>query len=1171
MKQPPNDALGAEIQVPANASPASATLAPPPVNAAYRPYKFAPVTLAGETAQINTALATEHGRLDSHFQGAHQETLDAAATQASEVVGVATAKHLDFLGELKQRKQTARTIFATSRATVGQVAASQTALARADAEAAIVRLREDCARQRSEAIAAAKAEGQRMRSMAKESGVRVLRSGLTTRERIHADVGVALKSAEQIEDADDKAAVQSSLRGTSSELREELTDHDLANHDTLKEKAAENERTFIAEANGLFEERDAKLGELEQATISTGEAVVARIAQLQMRQLLGLSRAERDYIAKLDQLEAGAGKILEAGGLAAQRVNAVARAQVATLQNRQLGAHASLDRVAREGAAKLAEGKLPPQQIKQGSKLVRTELTKLGAEHLAASQESHSTELALLSNASSRFGALLDERVATLASQLDGAQGQVTQTLSESTNALTLQCSTDRATAETMYLGAFTQLSTPSWTKVQEARATWREKADQFGADIKQAADGAIGKHGQIVAGLPEKLSGVADDTVKERHQSWLTRNLPAIWNAFKTFVKGLGLLLLGVAALTIFGIGIGLALALVGLLGLAVGFYHRMKALIAQWGDWPWYSKLAGIVGTAFASAGDLVGLTGGLEAIFGYEAVTGRKLSESERVERFTLGALTAITAGLMKWAMPKVGAGGSGGRAPAGELPPGEPGVGEGTVTDPAATETPPAAENGQASAKPAEQTAAPEGKPAEQTSAQETKPAEQAPAAETKPAEQAPAAETKPAEQAPAKDTKPTEPATSPENKPAEQTAADNKPPEQMPAQDTKPSGQTTSPENKPAEQTTSATESKPAEATNTSPNKPAESKPADTTSAPETKPKTPDPADANASAAKAADLKSGDSKTAEPSTERADGRRDAKGSSDEAAPKSAEEAAGAVSDAYSAFAKKHGLSEARAAQLRAAGVDLKRLEALIKGGKHPAKSPEVAAQTALDEIQLAQRLERFGVAKGKGATKVARAAGDAGIIDTVNELLSHVGKRYRNPEDLGPVLEAIGDGHTQHMQALNDALARMRRGHEVSIEAEADVVDHTTKEAIQHKEIQSDKRDQLNANIKKAASQLAGETGEVPPPGYERVADVRVKPSSPWYKKSAAEIHTYLKEMKASRDRLKSGDIDADPNADIAGLASDLEIRVTNANGTFRFRGPDFDPILDPLP
>jgi hypothetical protein len=45
----------------------------------------------------------------------------------------------------------------------------------------------------------------------------------------------------------------------------------------------------------------------------------------------------------------------------------------------------------------------------------------------------------------------------------------------------------------------------------------------------------------------------------------------------------------------------------------------------------------------------------------------------------------------------------------------------------------------------------------------------------------------------------------------------------------------------------------------------------------------------------------------------------------------------------------------------------------------------------------------------------------------------------------------------------------------------------------------------------------------------------------------------------------------AGDIDADPNAEIKGLAPDLEVRVTNANGTYRFRAPDFEPISDPTP
>ena len=416
---------------------------------------------------------------------------------------------------------------------------------------------------------------------------------------------------------------------------------------------------------------------------------------------------------------------------------------------------------------------------------MQAELAKLGAAQLQAGQDSHAAELGLVSNASSQFAGLLDEKIAAFTGQLDGAQAQVAQGLSEATASVNGQCTTERATAQTMYLGMFAQLSAPSWVKVHEARSTWRAQADKFVADIKVTADDAVAKHGQIVAALPEKLDAVSKDTVEQRHKSWLGRNLSSIWNGFKAFLNGLKWVLLGLAVLSIFGIGGLMALAIVGLVGLAVGLYHRMKALIGAWGDWPWYGKLLGIVGTAFATVGDLVGLTGMLEGLFQHEAVTGRKMSEAESVERFTVGALTAITAGLLKVFMPKGGVGGGRGAGrTAGELPPGEV-PGEGTIGE-TGTETP---------ASSGEPTSTPQAKP-EATAAPESQTAE--PVAEPKPAETQPEAP-KPADTEPAKaDPVETKPAETPsEIKPADATPAENKPAETKPPE-TKPA------ENKPTE-------------------------------------------------------------------------------------------------------------------------------------------------------------------------------------------------------------------------------------------------------------------------------------------------------------------------------------------------------------------------------
>ena len=220
-----------------------------------------------------------------------------------------------------------------------------------------------------------------------------------------------------------------------------------------------------------------------------------------------------------------------------------------------------------------------------------------------------------------------------------------------------------------------------------------------------------------------------------------------------------------------------------------------------------------------------------------------------------------------------------------------------------------------------------------------------------------------------------------------------------------------------------------------------------------------------------------------------------------------------------------------------------------------------------ADLAAAQSKLAKDLESAGLGKGKAAEQTAKWAAGAGIIDRVQKLLELAKKGlYGNPKQLPKMIEIIGKGAKQHIQAIDDAIGRMEKGHKVDIEAEADVVDHTEKEAIQHKNVAVGKSvDTLGDNIKSALKQLAGKgnASEVPPKGYKRVADIKITlPENPHFKADGATLQKYLNDMKALSDRV-GADIDADPNAKLEGLGGDLQVRITNANGTFTFDGPDF--------
>jgi len=124
-----------------------------------------------------------------------------------------------------------------------------------------------------------------------------------------------------------------------------------------------------------------------------------------------------------------------------------------------------------------------------------------------------------------------------------------------------------------------------------------------------------------------------------------------------------------------------------------------------------------------------------------------------------------------------------------------------------------------------------------------------------------------------------------------------------------------------------------------------------------------------------------------------------------------------------------------------------------------------------------------------------------------------------------------------------VQALEDAVARLQKGHKVALEGGgADVVDYTTKEAIQHKRIFGQERE-LKDVLREAAEQLSGKRGELPPEGYKKVIDVRFDPKSSNPLKGGDR--NALRAAFAERNRLEGVD----------------RILVTTDKGTFVFDPP----------
>jgi hypothetical protein len=207
-------------------------------------------------------------------------------------------------------------------------------------------------------------------------------------------------------------------------------------------------------------------------------------------------------------------------------------------------------------------------------------------------------------------------------------------------------------------------------------------------------------------------------------------------------------------------------------------------------------------------------------------------------------------------------------------------------------------------------------------------------------------------------------------------------------------------------------------------------------------------------------------------------------QDPAGPKPDAAPKSdgSPKAAAPPEDAYARLGRKLKMSDAAVERMRAAKLDPNRIEELITRHK---QSPERAVDNALREPDLAQALRDAGLAKTpRQAGQLARWAADADMIDRVDRLLGYAkAKLYLNPAKLPEMIEKIGKGSLNDLQAVDDALSRLGHGHMVELEGPGgDVVDHSTSEALQHKRVSGAADKTLYDNIQSAVKQLAGVGG-----------------------------------------------------------------------------------------
>lgn len=200
-----------------------------------------------------------------------------------------------------------------------------------------------------------------------------------------------------------------------------------------------------------------------------------------------------------------------------------------------------------------------------------------------------------------------------------------------------------------------------------------------------------------------------------------------------------------------------------------------------------------------------------------------------------------------------------------------------------------------------------------------------------------------------------------------------------------------------------------------------------------------------------------------------------------------------------------------------------------------------RSPWRAAPLSTGEAEVASALMSRGIPELQ-AQAIARRATELRVLEQIGELARN--SRYRNPEGLRDFLDRWNRQNEGKIQALEDAVSRVRKGHEVALEGEgADVVDYTTHEAIQHKRIFGESRD-IGERMSDAAAQLRGERGEVPPEGFTKIIDIGFDSHSDSPLRQA-DRNGLRKAFPSDREEIKGVD----------------RIRITNDRGAFEFEPP----------
>jgi hypothetical protein len=204
-------------------------------------------------------------------------------------------------------------------------------------------------------------------------------------------------------------------------------------------------------------------------------------------------------------------------------------------------------------------------------------------------------------------------------------------------------------------------------------------------------------------------------------------------------------------------------------------------------------------------------------------------------------------------------------------------------------------------------------------------------------------------------------------------------------------------------------------------------------------------------------------------------------------------------------------------------------------------------------TAANVGQLQEKLVARGVSANNAKQMLQLAKGRPEVMEAVEVLINGQGKgKLRNPEELIDLVGKATRGENQIglVRELQSAAERVRLGHEVQLGGGADIVDFTSKEAIQLKNVTSPAPDKVFSNLDTAGIQLKGSRGEQVPKdingkSFQRTAEIMIDNSNnPLYNKTPNQLLQDLRQQFGKNAILRE-------NVDV--------VRVRNGSGVSEFK------------